>query len=264
MRRILIVLLVVVASACGPADMSTGPPPSGGSGSTAEHAGTTMPAPPPITPTAAPTTTTSTTATTATTTTTVPPPPEPDVLQAGAEGPEVRALQVRLDGLGYWLGAVDGAYGSSTVHAVTAFQKASGIARDGAAGPQTLDALARATRPVPRSASGHVIEVDLPRQLVVVADDGYATWVFDSSTGVIPGTTPRGSYAIFRQVDGMDTGPYGPLYRPKYFVGGVALHGYPSVPPRPASHGCVRVTNEAINLLWNTGTIPIGTDVLVY
>ena len=26
-----------------------------------------------------------------------------------------------------------------------------------------------------------------------------------------------------------------------YFVGGIAFHEYPDVPPYPASHGCVRV-----------------------
>jgi lipoprotein-anchoring transpeptidase ErfK/SrfK len=31
------------------------------------------------------------------------------------------------------------------------------------------------------------------------------------------------------------------LYYPTYFVRGFAIHGYPSVPAYPASHGCVRV-----------------------
>ena len=60
-------------------------------------------------------------------------------------------------------------------------------------------------------------------------------------------------------------GPYGPLYRPKYFAGdGVAIHGYSSVPATPASHGCVRVTNAAIDMLWSSGILPIGTAVWVY
>jgi len=35
--------------------------------------------------------------------------------------------------------------------------------------------------------------------------------------------------------------PLGKLYNPVYFVGGIAVHGAPSVPNRPASHGCVRI-----------------------
>src|SRR6185295_13977257 len=31
------------------------------------------------------------------------------------------------------------------------------------------------------------------------------------------------------------------LYKPYYFNGGIAIHGYPTVPNYPASHGCVRI-----------------------
>jgi lipoprotein-anchoring transpeptidase ErfK/SrfK len=31
------------------------------------------------------------------------------------------------------------------------------------------------------------------------------------------------------------------LWYPMYFLRGFAIHGYPSVPAYPASHGCVRV-----------------------
>jgi len=69
---------------------------------------------------------------------------------------------------------------------------------------------------------------------------------------------------VFRQVDGYDRSPLGVLYRPKYFYEGVAVHGYPSVPAYPASHGCVRVTDQAIDWLWSSGAMPIGTAVWVY
>jgi peptidoglycan hydrolase-like protein with peptidoglycan-binding domain len=176
----------------------------------------------------------------------------------------VTALQQRLQDLGYWVGTVDGAYGAGTVHAVTALQKASGLGRDGVAGPATLAVLDRAARLAPASTSGHVIEVDLRRQLVIVADGGRATWVLDASTGAQAGTTPTGRYRIQRQVDGDDPGPNGTLYRPKYFYQGVAVHGYPSVPPTPASHGCVRVTEPAMDMLWASGILPIGAAVWVY
>jgi lipoprotein-anchoring transpeptidase ErfK/SrfK len=176
----------------------------------------------------------------------------------------VTDLQQRLRDLGYWLGAVDGAYGSSTAHAVTALQKASGLGRDGIAGPATLAALDRGERVRPASASGHVVEVDLQRQIVIVADGGRATLVLDTSTGAVPGTTPVGRYRVQRQVDGNDPGPNGVLYRPKYFYQGVAVHGYSSVPTSPASHGCVRVTNAAMDMIWAGGILPIGAAVWVY
>jgi hypothetical protein len=186
------------------------------------------------------------------------------MLRPDASGPEVLALQRRLSDLGYWLGTPDGRYGSSTEHAVTAFQKLAGLGRDGVAGPATMRALDHATRPRPRAGSGNAIEVDLARQVVLLVVDGRTEWVLDASTGRVAGTTPTGRYTIFRQVDGYDPGPLGVLYRPKYFNGGVAVHGFPDVPPYPASHGCVRVTNAAMDWLWSTGRTPIGRPVSVY
>jgi cell wall hydrolase len=186
------------------------------------------------------------------------------MLRPGDSGPDVLALQRRLSDLGYWLGSPDGRYGSSTAHAVTAFQKVSGLGRDGVAGPVTRQALQRATRPRPGSTSGGPIEVDLSRQVALLVVDGQVEWVLDASTGRVAGTTPTGRYRIFRQVDGYDPGPLGVLYRPKYFIGGVALHGYPDVPAYPASHGCVRLTDEAMDWLWSTGRASIGRTVWVY
>jgi peptidoglycan hydrolase-like protein with peptidoglycan-binding domain len=186
------------------------------------------------------------------------------MLRLGDEGPAVLALQERLDALGFWLGEPDGVFGDLTQHAVTAFQKANGLDRDGIAGPQTRRTLRSADRPAARSEAGRVVEVDLERQLLLVVVDGEAEHVFDASTGEVPGTTPAGEYEVFRQVDGYDTGPLGTLYRPKYFNGGVAVHGYPSVPPYPASHGCVRVVNPAMDWLWSSGELAIGQPVWVY
>lgn len=227
----------------------------------------------------------STTATTApippgaTTTTTAPPgpptpPPSTTLLQLGASGAEVVGLQRQLAALGYWLGPADGTFGFLTEQAVTALQKAAGIAPDGVIGPRTAEALAQGVRPVPRSTSGHVVEIDLEHQLLSFVTEGRVDAVLNTATGsgqtyVSAGrlevaTTPRGRYAVFRQVDGPDVSPLGVLWRPKYFVGGIAVHGYSDVPPYPASHGCVRVSLAAMDWIWATGIMLIGTPVWVY
>lgn len=185
-------------------------------------------------------------------------------LRLGAHGPEVLALQRRLTELGFWLGTPDGRYGESTKHAVTAFQKAQGIGRDGVAGSSTQAALARAVRPRPRSTSGRLIEIDLRRQLLLVVSGGSVLWALDTSTGAVAGTTPKGRHAVYREVDGYRHAPLGVLYRPKYFYEGVAVHGFTNVPAYPASHGCVRVTYAAMDMLWSAEHLPIGTPVWVY
>jgi lipoprotein-anchoring transpeptidase ErfK/SrfK len=58
-------------------------------------------------------------------------------------------------------------------------------------------------------------------------------------------------------------GSLGVLYRPRFFIRGVAVHGYSSVPNYPASHGCVRVTNQAMDMLWATNAMPMGSTVVV-
>jgi peptidoglycan hydrolase-like protein with peptidoglycan-binding domain len=237
---------------------------------------TTTAEPGPTTTVATTTTVPPTTSTPPTTTTTAPPPAAEDgKLEVGEAGPEVAALQVRLEELGYWLGASDGRYGQLTRQAVMAFQKAEGLGRDGVAGPATQAALAQAGRVVPREPSGSHVEVDLARQILIVVQDGSTRWVLNTSTGsgesyANPGggtgvaTTPTGSFTVQREIDGLREAPLGTLYRPKYFHGGIAIHGSGSIPAQPASHGCVRLTNAAMDLLWASGILPLGAPVLVY
>ncbi len=173
------------------------------------------------------------------------------------------ALQERLTELGYWLGPIDGVFGPMTSHAVTAFQKVSGQPPTGLADDTTLAALAEATRPTPH-ADHDGFEVDLGRQVGLVVEDREVLWVVDVSTGTSATPTPRGRFAVYREINGDRVAPLGVLYRPKYFRGGFAIHGYGSVPSYPASHGCVRVIKPAMDMLWAGGYLDIGTPVTVH
>jgi peptidoglycan hydrolase-like protein with peptidoglycan-binding domain len=198
-------------------------------------------------------------------------------LHPGDSGEDVLAMQQRLADLGYWLGSPDGTWGSLTTQAVYAAQKASGLQRDGVAGPATRKAIADGIRPQARD-GGTGVEIDLARQLLLVVRDGAVTHILNTSTGsnkpysevfeghtyTGPATTPRGSFAVFRQVDKEDKGPLGSLWRPKYFNGGIAVHGAAAIPPYPASHGCARLSNAAMNMIWAQGLMPIGSRVVVY
>jgi hypothetical protein len=186
----------------------------------------------------------------------------------------VLAVQQRLTELGYWLGTPDGHFGDLTRQAVTALQKVAGIGRDGVVGPRTRTALAAGRRPAARSSSGLVVEIDLARQVLLVVRDGAVQRILNTSSGsgawyTAPdghrahAVTPRGHYRVFRSVDGWDTSPLGHLYRPRYFNGGIAVHGYPSVPAYPASHGCVRVSVPAMDMLWRESVLPRGGSVWV-
>jgi lipoprotein-anchoring transpeptidase ErfK/SrfK len=120
-----------------------------------------------------------------------------------------------------------------------------------------------------------VWEVDKTRQVLMVVRDGQVLWIWNTSTGTEkPYThngvhhmadTPVGHYTFTRQIDGWRNGPLGLLYRPKYWhPDGLAIHGYSNVPPYPASHGCVRVINPAMDAIWSSGLAPIGTPIWIY
>lgn len=204
------------------------------------------------------------------------PDPEAALLRAGDKGEAVAQVQRRLHELGYFLPAVDGSFGSNTRQAVWALQKAAGISRDGVVGPSTRAALDAGTRPTPRSTTGHVLEVDLDAQLVLAVQDGQVVATINASSGngrryqalgqMHTAYTARGDFTVVRQIDGMhySTLELGAMFRPKYFRGGLAIHGSPSVPPYPASHGCVRVSNDAINWIWDQFGAPVGTPILVH
>jgi DNA invertase Pin-like site-specific DNA recombinase/peptidoglycan hydrolase-like protein with peptidoglycan-binding domain len=73
---------------------------------------------------------------------------------ATAEAERVRVLQRTLRQLGWAPGRVDGLFGPRTEAAVLRFQAASGLAVDGAAGPQVWKALARARKQPLRRGAG--------------------------------------------------------------------------------------------------------------
>ena len=59
-------------------------------------------------------------------------------LSNGATGPVVALLQQNLKSLGYYTGAIDAQYGTSTASAVMLFQQKNGLSADGVAGAATL------------------------------------------------------------------------------------------------------------------------------
>lgn len=200
----------------------------------------------------------------------------------GASGEAVRRVQQRLLDLGFWHLGADGQFGYTTQQAVLAFQKYFELPRTSRVDERTAFAL---SMPLPRvqarTTSGSIVEVDKRRQVVVMVRDGRTEWVFNSSTGsgkryVTIGKntgilyddiarTPEGRFSVYREhSDGWRDGDLGRLYRPKYFVGGVAVHGSNSVPSYPASHGCVRVNNPAMDFIWASNYMPIGRRVWVY
>lgn len=196
------------------------------------------------------------------------------VLKLGSRGTAVKALQQRLLALHYFdVGKADGVFGPNTYHAVVAFQKVQRIARDGIVGPVTWAHLASPYKPSPRyRLVTSALEVDLTRQVVYYVRSGKVQRIADASTGsgkwyysggsLHRAITPTGRFKIYWRVNGWHRSPLGMLYRPNYFHGGYAVHGYSSVPNYPASHGCVRITIPTMDRMWSA--LWLGMPVAVY
>jgi N-acetylmuramoyl-L-alanine amidase len=99
--------------------------------------------------------------------------------------------------------------------------------------------IARLLRPRYGSPSLH-LEVDKSRQILMVIKGGTVLGIIPVSTGAT-GNTPEGVFSI-RQKHSWTTALYGSalLFRTMGFYMNFAIHGYPVVPPYPASHGCIR------------------------
>ena len=186
---------------------------------------------------------------------------------------QLKEAERRLSEMGYWTGRVDGVIDQFTRTALTAFQKWEGRKVTGHLTRSEFNAIRNATSPEPRDSGYKHIEVDLDRQVLLLTDDeGTITKILPVSTGSgkryrekrMSGLayTPRGRFRIYAKISGWRRSPLGLLFYPNYFSDGLAIHGNPSVPREPRSHGCVRIPMFAAEEI--SRQLPVGTIVLIY
>jgi hypothetical protein len=186
---------------------------------------------------------------------------------------EIKEAEQLLADLGYWTGPVDGRLDAISHEALICFQKVEGRERTGILNADELEAIRSASSPNPLDDSGAHIEIDIARQvLFVVNEDGAVTLVLPVSTGTgkyfsengMSGWayTPRGRQLVYKKLEGWHKSSLGLLYYPNYIAGGIAIHGSPSVPTGPASHGCIRIPIYASKRL--AELTPVGTVVIVH
>ena len=181
----------------------------------------------------------------------------------GLNRAEIKAAQQRLAELGYGTGP----------RALIVFQKWEGRKVTGRMGREDHDAIMNAEAPRPKDSGYKHVEVDLDRQVLLMIDDeGAITKMIPVSTGSNKqyrekggsglAYTLRGRFRVINKIAGWRTSPLGLLYYPSYFSGGVAIHGNPSVPSTPQSHGCIRIPmSEAVGVFKQ---LPMGTIILIY
>jgi hypothetical protein len=186
---------------------------------------------------------------------------------------EISEARELLDQLGYWVSLDAKGNDVSLRHALIAFQKIEGRDRTGVLTIEELETLRVAQRPQALETGYPHIEIDLHRQVLFVVDvAGVPVRILPISSGsgdffteggvTRQAVTPTGRFKVYRKIEGWRKSPLGLLYYPNYIYGGVAIHGNPSVPAHPASHGCIRIPMFASREFSEIATI--GMVVIVY
>jgi len=186
---------------------------------------------------------------------------------------DVKEAEARLAEMGYGTGRVDGVIDNVTRNALIAFQKYEGREVTRRLSREDVDAIMSAGAPQAKDSGYRHVEVDLDRQVLLLTDgDGLVKRVLPVSTGSnrqynekgMSGLayTPRGRFRIYAKLSGWKKSPLGLLYYPNYFSDGLAIHGNPSVPQQPESHGCIRIPMLAAAEI--SRLLPVGTIVLIY
>ena len=177
-----------------------------------------------------------------------------------------------LSELGYWTGRIDGRLDEGTKSALIAFQKWEGRNITGKLTLEELEAIRNGVPPEARDLGYAHVEIDVERQVLMLVNDEGAVRVLPVSTGsgkpfmdqgqMSVAYTPRGRFVVYDKTFGWENGDLGSVYYANYITGGVAIHGYLTVPTTPASHGCIRIPMFAARQV--SRLLPVGTIVLVY
>jgi hypothetical protein len=181
-------------------------------------------------------------------------------LDPGDRGPAVALFNDLLRAEHYY--NTDGhKYGSHTERAVLAFRKVNGMARNFQATPGIFKALAegKGEFQLANPGAGKHVEVDISKQVMALADGGEPKYVFHVATGAAATPSDVGGFTFYRKDPGFNS--IG-MYYSVYYNRGEATHGYHSVPPYPASHGCIR--NPIPDSIFIYNWIDLGDKMFVY
>lgn len=179
----------------------------------------------------------------------------------GERGAAVRIFHDLLDREGYGNAPGGRVVNGATGRAVHAFRKVNGMGRSESASADVFRRLAagKGAFNLRYPGAGKHVEVDVSRQVMVLADGGEPRYTYHVSTGKSSTPSDLGKFSFYRKDAGYNS--IG-MYYSVYYNGGEATHGYASVPDSPASHGCIR--NPIPNAVFIYNWIDLGDPIWVY
>jgi peptidoglycan hydrolase-like protein with peptidoglycan-binding domain len=158
---------------------------------------------------------------------------------SGSRGPAVRILQAKLAAMKYVVPRT-GVYDGGTANAVMAWRKVAGLSRTYTATSAVFAGLlaGKGQFKVRHPKDGRHVEARINSQVLALIEGGKVQRIYHTSSGTAATPTVRGKFRVYRKDPG--TNAKG-MVDSAYFIRGYAIHGYASVPPYNASHGCLRV-----------------------
>jgi hypothetical protein len=181
-------------------------------------------------------------------------------LNPGDSGSLVKLFTFLLRKQGYYTHHTS-SYDDRVGRAVLAFRKVNGMARTTNATPGIFRTLAKGKGAfkLQYPNAGKHVEVDISRQVMVLAAHGKPQYTFHVSTGAPATPTITGHYTFYRKDAGYNSEG---MYYSSYWHNGYAVHGYASVPTYNASHGCVRTPIPDAVFIYDQ--ISIGESIYTY
>jgi hypothetical protein len=181
-------------------------------------------------------------------------------LHKGSGGSEVNLFNKLLAKQGYAT-SHGKKYTQTTAWGVLAFRKVHGMSRIESASSGIFKTLAEGhgAYEVQHPGAGKHAEVNLAKQVLVLADGDKPVSTYHISSGTMATPSDPGGYQFYRRQPGFNS--LG-MYYSTYYHGGEAIHGYHSVPTHPASHGCIRVPIPQAREIYNW--VQLGMPIWVY
>ena len=177
-------------------------------------------------------------------------------LSMGMCGSDVHRLQQRLVDRSYLPeGYTPGCFDYRTSQAVMALQGWVRVSRTGVADPVTKQKLRDSKTPKPWTGIRRFrhIEIHKKRQImIIVGRYGKVLRTIHVSTAGPGHVTPDGHWHVYSK-SRMSWSTLFNVWLPwaSYIVGGIAIHGFDSVPGVPAWHGCIRVPMPEAPYVYN-------------
>jgi lipoprotein-anchoring transpeptidase ErfK/SrfK len=167
----------------------------------------------------------------------------------GAPRVLIGAFQAGLDGMHYAVSR-SRSWDGATQRAVMAYRKVNRMTRTFSASEDIVRRVlaGKGAYEVRHPNLGHHAEADLSRQVLALVNGSQLARVYHISSGKPSTPTVIGTFHVYSKTPG--TNAKG-MVDSNYFTGGYAIHGYASVPPFAASHGCIRTPIPNARAIFN-------------